>query len=122
MKITLEPIILDNATSMNATFNGNQLESIGYFGVGIQLNVVVATALTGSFKVQHSNDLINWFTSNILQPITLSAVAVNTSYGFTGVPGIPSESQMIPWKYSRIVWTRTSGTGSVTSLVTGVRV
>ncbi len=122
MKVTLEPNILDKNVSLNASYNGTALETIGYYGLGMQLNVVVITPLTGFFKIFHSQDGVNYFGSNIFGNVILTALAANNSYGFTGSAGAETEVLMIPWKWTRIVWTRTSGTGSVTSLVTGVRV
>ena len=107
---------------LSATFNGPAFESRDYYGLGMMIIASPATAITGFFTTDHSNDGVNWFSSNIFANPHPVAVATVTTYGVTGSPGFPTEISFIPWVWTRWNWLRTSGTGTATFIVAGNRV
>lgn len=116
MKIVLDPYRLQIAESKSASFTTGSLESIAYYGMAVQVNISAASSLTGSMKLQASNDNINWIEIG-------GCCSGGISVGFSG-----NMSEM--WHYTSIIafkWIRlnvTISTGSATfeALVTGVRV
>lgn len=121
-KITTGPYVYLSNADLSASFNGPAFESRDYYGLGMMITALPATAISGKFTVDHSNDGINWFASNIFANPNPVAVAVQTTYGVTGAPGFATEVAMIPWVYTRWNWLRTSGTGTATFIVAGNRV
>jgi hypothetical protein len=117
MKVILDPYELVVAAVKSASFQSAALESIAYYGMAVQVNVTLASSLSGTMKLQASNDGVNW--------IDLSGCCSSSSVNisFTG-----NTSEM--WHYTTILafkWVRlnvTILTGSAVfeALVTGVRV
>lgn len=115
-KYVLEPYFLETAKSLNADFAaGSVFECFAYYGLVIQMNVTVLTDISGVIKVQHSSDKLNWVDSTIFAPITWTTKTTNFSDAFV-------TQGMVPWKYLRLNWDNTAGTGSFDVILTGVRV
>lgn len=100
--------LLLDAQSMGANFNSDPVKLKNYKGYSLQL---VATGTpNGSYKLQASNDpdinnISNWADiTNSTQPITTSGI---TFYNVTDAY----------YMFVRLVYTRSSGTGTVTARV-----
>jgi len=117
MKVMLDPYRLVVSAVKSASFQSERLESIAYFGMAVQVNISLAASLSGTMKLQASNDGINWIDLSGC----CSSSLVNIS--FTG-----NSSEM--WHYTTILafkWIRLnvtilSGSAVFEALVTGVRV
>jgi len=117
MKVILDPHRLVPSAVKSSSFQSAALESIAYFGMAVQVNITLASSLSGTMKLQASNDGINWI--DLTGCCSSSLVDIQ----FTG-----NTSEM--WHYTTILafkWVRlnvTILTGSAVfeSLVTGVRV
>ena len=112
MKTVLPPFEYLKNIDLSSSFLGPVFESRNFFGFGMEIIVSAATGLSGVFSVQCSNDGVNWFTSNLFGPITLTTLNAPKNYGFSGFSGTVTEVYMIPWLYARWNWTRTAGTGT----------
>ena len=121
-KIVAGPYTYLLNADLSTSFLGPAFESRDYYGLGMMIIANPATAISGKFTVDHSNDGINWFPSNIFSYPNPAAVATVTTYGVTGSPGFATEVSMIPWVYTRWNWARTAGTGTATFIVAGNRV
>lgn len=116
MKAVLEPYKLTDAQSLAASFDSVAFESDAYFGLAIQYVVTNAATLNGAIKLQMSNDKANWVdiptdTVNAVNPVTITADGT----------GFWRYLTIIPMKWIRLVYTRTGGSGNITTLVSGVR-
>lgn len=118
MKVVLDPpyhLVLQGV--LDAPFVSNTFECLAYYGLAIQFNVTVTSVanLKGDFKIQQSHDNIGWVDSTIFP--TIPGVNINSFSTFASVT-----QGMVPWKYLRITWTPTAGTGFFDAAIMGVRV
>lgn len=93
---------LSQATVTSATVNILRLDNIG-----IQINSTGAA--TGSFAVNCSNDAANWFNVVVSPPMAVSGSNLVIGRQVTN----------LPWNYLQVVYTKTSGTGAATVLISG---
>jgi hypothetical protein len=115
MKNNLEPYRLVNAQSMGATITSDAYECIAFFGLCIQAIVSAGASPTGSFSVQYSNDKVNWTAGvSLTEAVNPQAVTANGSFFWIW-------RDMMPMKWIRLVYTRTSGTGTLDVYISGVR-
>lgn len=107
------------AQSMAATFTGPIFECQAVYGLGIQAVVSAASSLNGTFKVQVTNrqtsDRVptDWVDYTTLASKTLTANGVS----FWEVP-----NGVIPFKWLRLVFTRTAGSGTMDATINGQRI
>jgi len=118
MKVVLDPpyhLVLQGV--LDAPFVSNTFECLAYYGMAIQFNVTVTSVanVKGAFKIQHSHDNVGWVDSTIFPAIW--GVDINAFSTFDS-----TTQGMIPWKYLRIIWTPTAGTGFFDAAIMGVRV
>jgi DNA/RNA-binding domain of Phe-tRNA-synthetase-like protein len=111
MKVVLQPFQFLTNQSLEDSFNSAAFECHAYYGISIQGKVTDADTLDGSLKVQISNDSENWvdFTDFAAQALT-----ADTDF-------IWVDREMIPVKYMRLVYTSTTGEGTLNVLIAGVR-
>jgi hypothetical protein len=116
MKIVLDPYRLVTAGAKSSSFVSEVLESIAYYGLAIQVNISNEATLTGSMKLQASNDKINW--------VDLGGSCSSTSADMT-FTGNTTEmwhyNTVLAFKYIRLNVTITTGSATFEALVTGVR-
>jgi hypothetical protein len=116
MKIVLDPYKLQVAEVKSSSFNSGALESIAYYGMAVQVNISSASGLSGTMKLQASNDGSNW----IDLCGCCSSDLVNISFS-----GNTSEmwhyTSILAFKYIRLSVTILSGSATFEALVTGVR-
>ena len=118
MKVVLDPpyhLVLQGI--LDSAYTSNIYECLAYYGMAIQFNVTVTSVanVKGAFKIQTSHDIVGWVDSSIFPAIP--AVNINTFSTFDS-----TTQGMVPWKYLRIVWTPTAGTGFFDAAIMGVRV
>jgi len=117
MKVVNDPWNLVPSASQSASFQSTVHESIAYYGMAIQVNITSASTLTGSMKLQASNDKTNW--------IDLSQCCGTASVSIT-FTGNTSEmwvyTTIIPYKWIRLNVTITTGSATFKAIVSGVRV
>ena len=116
MKSFLEPYRLINASAMGADVTSEAFESVAYFGLAFQYKVSSGSSPTGSLIIQMSNDKVNWVnvptdTSNAVNPVAITA----------DVDGFWRYLSIVPQKWMRVFYDRTSGTGTLDVWVSGVR-
>lgn len=115
MKLSMPPSIILNAQSLGASFNGTPIYVANADSLVLQINYTGAPV--GSLEVQESLDYNpqlatgNFATVTPLTqaiPAAVSPIIIETSAGMGG--------------YLRFVYTRTSGTGSITIYMSRKRV
>jgi hypothetical protein len=116
MKSNLEPYRLVNAQSMASTITSEVFEAIAYFGLAVQYKVSSGSSPTGSLAIQMSNDRANW-----VNVPTDTVKAVNPVAITANVDGFWLYQDIIPMKWIRVVYTRTSGSGTLDVWASGVR-
>ena len=116
MKVVLDPYELVVSGSHSASFNSSSLESIAYYGMAVQVNISSASTLSGSMKLQASNDNINWIEIG-------GCCSGGISVGFSGnFSEMWHYTTIIAFKWIRLNVTIDSGSATFEALVTGVRV
>lgn len=124
MKSTAQPWKLVDAVALTANYVGPAYDSSAYFGLSFQY--LVSAGATGSLKIQMSNvdrpgtaiASTDWVdiptvTLEAVNPVALSGAAVSDFWRY---PVMQSQ------KWIRVVYTFTSGTGSLTVWGSGVRI
>lgn len=115
MKSFLEPFALIDSQSMGASITSDAFESVAYFGLSVHAIVSAGASPSGSLKVQFSNDKLSWVDAvSLTEAVNPQAVSANGSF-------IWIWRDMMPTKWLRVVYTRTSGTGTLRALISGVR-
>jgi hypothetical protein len=116
MKVILDPYRLVEAGVKSASFQSDRLESIAYFGMAVQVNITLASSLTGSMKLQASNDGVNWID---IGGCCSGGIAV----GFSGnMSEMWHYTTILAFKWIRLNVTISTGSAVFEALVTGVRV
>jgi len=116
VKVMLDPYRLVTSAVKSASFQSDRLESIAYFGMAVQVNISLASSLTGSMKLQASNDGINWIDIN-------GCCSGGITVSFTGnMSEMWHYTTIIAFKWIRLNVTITTGSAVFEALVTGVRV
>ena len=108
MKSNLEPYRLVNAQSMAADITSAAFESIAYFGLAVQYKVSSGSSPSGSLIIQMSNDKANW-----VNVPTDAVKAVNPFTVTANVDGFWLYQDIIPYKWVRVFYDRTSGSGTL---------
>lgn len=98
--------------SLAADYTSSTINILYLDNIGIQL--VWTGTPTGTFIIQVSNDNTTWGTLSPTSPSTISA------------GGSASDAEIslnqLPWKYLRVKYTRSSGTGTLQGYITGKEV
>jgi hypothetical protein len=116
MKVMLDPFRLVASAVKSSSFQSDKLESIAYFGMAVQVNISLASSLTGSMKLQASNDGVNWID---IDGCCSGGIAV----GFSGnMSEMWHYTTILAFKWIRLNVTISSGSAVFEALVTGVRV
>lgn len=123
MKSTLQPFKIVDAQSLAANYVGAAYDAAAYFGLSLQY--LISAGATGSLKVQKSNvdkpgtaiASTDWVD---IPTVTLTAVNPVALSG-SAAQGFWEYSQMYSAKWIRVVYTFTSGTGTLTVWGSGVR-
>jgi len=97
--------IVDNGTSLAASFNGNTIDGRQARSLLIQAVVSNAAALNGTLAVHASADGLAW---GLLGTLTVTITTSGTNLFDITVTSVP---------FFRLVWTSTAGTGTLTSTV-----
>lgn len=117
MRVVTEPWALVPSAVQSSSFQSDAYEVLGYYGLAAQVNISLSTTLTGSMKLQASNDKSNWI--DLTQCCGSSTVSIT----FTG-----NTSEMwvyytiIPYKWIRLNTTISTGSATFKAIVSGVRV
>lgn len=114
-KIVLNPAVGLAAQSLATSANFTIPDPFAYYGFAIQIKIRKIAGIIGSLKTQVSNDGVIWFdytqgtfaTTSISDDIDILFFVAN---------------QTMPFKNMRLVYTRTSGNGTLDAIVAGVRV
>jgi hypothetical protein len=113
----IPPTIIANAASSAASFNSTATHVMYSDNIGIQISWTGTT--TGTFAIQASNDAVlpfnggaptggTWSTYTVTSPPTPAGTAGN---------GIITVNQF-PFAFIRLAYTATSGTGTITAVLT----
>lgn len=94
------------AQSLTANVSSASVNLYTKFGYSLQVNNT-GTALNGSYKLQMSNDNLNWV------DVASSTQAVSA---LSGTNSLMWNVADVNYLYARLVWTFTSGTGTATTL------
>ena len=97
--------VIDNAVSMGSSFNGSTINGREARSILIQAVVSGSSALNGTLAVHASADNISWA---LLGTLTVTVTTDGTNLFDITTTSVP---------YFRLVWTRTAGTGTLTSTV-----
>jgi hypothetical protein len=117
MKVVVDPFRLVENANKSASFNSDAFESICYYGLACQVNITNASGLTGSMKLQASNDKVNWIDLNGCCSTDTSSVS------FTGnVSEMWHYTSIIAFKWLRLSVTISGGSADFEALITGARV
>lgn len=109
-KNVLPPNQVLNASVSSTTSYTSSTTDISYIDNISYVPLVATGTPSGTFVVKVSHDKLNW------QPLTLSAVPTATSGVLTNVPIALNQ---VPFPYVQLVYTNSSGTGTVTATVFG---
>lgn len=116
MKVILDPYELVPASVKSASFQSVALESIAYYGMAVQVNITFASSLTGSMKLQASNDGVNWIDVG-------GCCSGGIAVGFSGnMSEMWHYTTILAFKWIRLNVTISTGSAVFEALVTGVRV
>jgi len=112
MKTVINPSQVAAAQSFAATVNVNLPELFDLYGLALQFNWSAANDMVGSLKLQVSlDDGSNWVDYSGFTAIT----------AFTGSAVWFLDNKIFPFKRARLVYTRTSGTGTAGIWISGCR-
>ena len=112
MKTVLNPVKVLDAQTLAATVTKDLPELFAYYGLAIQINFSQGNNCVGSLKLQVSIDDVNFVDYAPFTAIT----------SFTSSALFFLDDKMFPFKDARLVYTRTSGTGTMDVWVAGVRI
>jgi hypothetical protein len=116
MKVVLDPYELVENANKSASFNSDVFECICYYGLACQVTITNASGLSGTMKLQASNDNENW--------IDLNGCCSTDSYIVT-FTGNGTEmwhyTTILAFKWLRLSVTISAGSGDFEALITGVR-
>lgn len=96
---------LETARSLGASFNGNSFNVTGFHDLAVSSVISGASTLNGVLKLQGSVDGTNWADVS-------GATATLTADGTT-IYSVANNS----YQFVRLVWTRTTGSGTLDSKV-----
>lgn len=117
LKPVLDPIKIINGLSMGASITSAAVEIKYFDDIGVQL--VWTGSPVGTFQVQASADHRQDAEGNITTPGSWTNIALNPSPDTTGGSPIYIDMATLSAPYIRVVYTRTSGTGTLTAHVVG---
>jgi hypothetical protein len=105
--------------TLGATVDGPAWQSECIYAPYIQNVVTGASSLNGSLKVQGTNfETTNNVPTNWVDITELAAKTLTTD----GVTYWWLPTNMIPFKWLRLVYTRTGGSGSISTRISGTRI
>lgn len=112
-KIVLNPVT--QTGSLAASTNFELPEPFAYYGFAVQLKITQIGSIAGTLKAEVSNDEVTWF--DYVEG-TFASEAVTGSDDIMWFVA----DQIVPFKHMRINWAHTSGDGTLSAIVSGVRV
>jgi hypothetical protein len=123
MKIVMNPKKLVDAGSLAASFNSDAIEVLGFFGLFVQAVVSSASSLNGTLKLQYSNKRTEPTDSDPtwLDLPTDASLAVNPQTITADGAKAWEYPKVISYRWIRLVYTRTGGSGTLNAEITGVR-
>lgn len=113
---TLPPYLAINAGNLGANITSPVTNVKFHRVVSIQLTAAAGSTAVGSWVVQVSNDItqdpvlnppVNWIPLTIVPPLNFTGSAQTIGTGF----------DKFAWAWIRLVYTRTSGTGTVNAVI-----
>lgn len=99
---------------MAASVNVSLPEPFGYCGLSVQIKILKITAIDGSLKTQVSNDGLTWFD---YEKGNFATTAITDDVNLL----LFVDDKMLPFKFMRLSYTRTSGSGTMSVSVAGIR-
>lgn len=94
--------VLKSGQSIAASYTSDTVPKVNYFGFYIQLVVTAGTSPTGTFQVQSSADGLSWAN------VSNGSIAITDNGVYAYSTAAPTH-----YHYWRVVYTRTSGTGTL---------
>jgi hypothetical protein len=117
MKVVNYPWNLVPAAVQSSSFTSSAHDSIAYYGMSVQVNITGASGLSGTMKLQASNDNVNWI------DLTQCCGSTSVDIAFSGnTSEMWVYTTIIPYQWIRLNVTISAGSATFKAIVAGVRI